>query len=60
MPKNRNLLLLDLLERVVLVRMFVTIEAAQANPYWDPVNLLHAELTIVINGVHLAVDDIAQ
>lgn len=59
MPQNRNLLLLDLLERVVLVRVLVTVEAAQAEPSRDAVNLLHAKLAIVIDGVHLAVDDIA-
>lgn len=40
MPQNRNLLLLDLLERVVLVRMLVSVKASQANSGGRAVHLL--------------------
>jgi len=39
--EDDNLLFLDFLEGVVLVRMLIAIEAAQANPCWQAIKLFH-------------------
>lgn len=53
-------MLLDLLERVVLIWMLISVEAAQTNSERNAIDLLHAKLAVMVDGVHFAVDDIAQ
>ena len=60
MPQDGDLLILHLLEAVILVRMVVAIEASQPDPRWKPENLLNAHLAIVIYGIEVAVDDVAE
>ncbi len=58
--EDADLLLLDLLEAVVLVRVLVAVEAAQANPGGQAIQLLHSQLAVVVDGVEVAIDDVAD
>ena len=58
--ENDNLLFLDFLEGVVLVRMFIAIEAAQAYAGRQAIKLFHPQLAVVVNRVKVAIDDIAD
>lgn len=60
MAQQADLLFLHLLEAVVLVRVFIAIEAAQANTGGQAVDLLHAQLAVVVDGVEVAIDDVAD
>ncbi|MNH23670.1 hypothetical protein D3C79_835770 [compost metagenome] len=40
--------------------MFVAIEAAQANTGGQPIHLLHPQLTIVVDGVEITIDDVTD
>ncbi|MNG03355.1 hypothetical protein D3C84_864330 [compost metagenome] len=58
--EDDNLLFLDLLEGVVLVRMFIAIEAAQANPRGQAIKLFNPQLAVVVDRIKVAIDDIAD
>ena len=60
MTEDDDLLFLDFLEAVVLVRMFVAVEAAQANPGRQAIQLFHPKLSVVIDCIKVAVNDIAN
>lgn len=60
MTEQADLLLLQLQEAVVFIRVFVAIEAAQADTRGQPINLLHAQLAIVVDGVEIAIDDVTD
>ena len=60
MAEDTDLLVLDFLETVVLVRMLVAVEAAQTNPGWQAIELFDPQLAIVIDGIQIAIDDIAD
>jgi len=58
--KNTDLLILHFLEAVILVRVFVAVEASKPDPGRKPENLLNAELAVVINGIEIAANDVAE
>lgn len=58
--EDADLLLLDLLEAVVLVRMFIAVETAQADPGGQAIQLLHPQLAIVVDRIEVAIDDVAN
>lgn len=60
MAEDADLLILDILEAVVLVRVLIAIETAQANPGRQAVELFHPQLAIVIDGIQVAIDDVAN
>src|SRR5690606_33542223 len=60
MAEQADLLLLHLLETVVLVGVFVAVEAAQADARWQAIDLLHAQLAVVVDGIEVAIDDVAD
>ena len=55
-----DLLFLNFLEAVILVRMLVAIEAAQTNAGRQAVELLHAQLAVVIDCIEVAINDVAD
>ena len=58
--EDDDLLFLDFLEAVVLVRMFIAIETAQANAGGQAIELLHPQLTVVVDRIKVAIDDVAN
>lgn len=58
--EDADLLLLDFLEAVVLIRMLIAVEAAQANPGGQAIQLLHSQLAIMVDRIQVAIDDIAD
>ncbi len=52
--------ILDILETVVLIRMLITIKAAQTNPGRQAVELFNPQLPVVIDGIQVAIHDIAN
>ena len=49
--EDDDLLVLHFLEGVVLIRMLITVEAAQADAGGQAIKLLHPQLAVVIDGV---------
>src|SRR5690606_3561725 len=60
MTKDADLLFLHLLEAVVLVGVLIAIEAAQADASGQSVELLHTQLAVVIDGIEVTIDDVAN
>lgn len=60
MAKDDDLLFLDFLEAVVLVRVLIAIEAAQTNAGRQTVELLHPQLTVVVDRIQVAINDVAN
>src|SRR5476651_580982 len=58
--EDADLLILDVLEAVVLVRVFIAVEAAQANPRRQTIELFHPQLAVVINGIQVAINDVTN
>ena len=58
--EDDDLFFLDFLEGVVLVRMLIAIEAAQANPRRQAIKLFNPQLAVVVDGIQVAIDDIAD
>ena len=54
------MLVLHFLEAVVLVRVFIAIETAQANSGRQAIKLFHPQLTVVVDGVEVAINDVAN
>ncbi len=60
MAKDDDLLFLDFLEAVVLIRVLIAIEAAQTNAGRQTVELFHSQLTVVVDRIKVAIDDVAN
>lgn len=60
MPEDDDLLFLDFLEAVVLVRVLIAIEAAQTNAGRQTVELFHSQLAVVVDRIEVAIDDVAN
>ena len=60
MTEDADLFILDILEAVVLVRVFIAIETAQANSGRQAIKLFHPQLTVVVDGVEVAINDVAN
>lgn len=60
MTEDADLLVLDILEAVVLIGVFITVEAAQANTGRQAVELFNPQLAVVIDGIQVAIHDIAN
>ncbi len=58
--EDDDLLFLDFLKSVVLVRVFIPIEAAQANTGRQAIKLFHPQLAVVIDGIQVAINDVAN
>lgn len=58
--KDDDLLFLHILEAVVLVRMLIAIEAAQADTGGQAIKLLHPQLTVVVDRIKVAINDVAN
>jgi len=60
MAKDDDLLFLDFLEAVVLIRVLIAIEATQTNAGRQTVELFHSQLTVVVDRIKVAIDDVAN
>src|SRR5471032_254728 len=58
--EDDNLLFLDFLESVVLVRVLVAIEAAQADTGGQAIQLFHPQLAVMVDRIEVAVDDVTN
>ena len=58
--EDDDLLFLHVLEAVVLVRMLIAIEAAQTDTGRQAIKLLHPQLTVVVDRIKVAIDDVAD
>lgn len=60
MTEDADLLLLNILKAVVLIRMLITIEAAQADPRRQAIELFDPQLAVVVDGIQITIHDIAD
>ncbi|MNO02478.1 hypothetical protein D3C81_2228910 [compost metagenome] len=59
MSQDADLLFLQLLKRVVLVRVVITVEAAQPQAARQTENLFDTELPVMADSVHFSVNHIS-
>lgn len=58
--EDDDLLFLHILEAVVLVRMLIAVEAAQTDTGRQAIELFHPQLTVVVDRIKVAINDVAD